>query len=96
MDIAQVESNDSRTTAESVPISGIQPENDIETIAVLSFNAVDNHHDANKNMEAEEKEDWRNNVNVSDTHTRYRSQLEDVLGPLLTFGTAILVTSSHH
>lgn len=56
------------TTFESMPMSGIRPESDIDTINRLTAHTIDGYNQANLEMNAEGKEHWRSNINISDTY----------------------------
>lgn len=71
----------SRVTAESIPVSAIQPEPDIETVAALSSNAIDDREKANGTIESKSKNNWRHNINIATQYNRYKQQLEEVLDP---------------
>lgn len=73
---------ETRTTVESMPKSGIRPEPDVDTIKPLKAHAVDDHNQANREIESEGKEYWRSNRSISDTYLRYLFQLEKLLKPV--------------
>lgn len=64
-----------------MPSSGIRPEPDIDTINPLTAHTIEGHNQANLEIEAEGKEDWRSNIRISDTYLRYRFHLEELLEP---------------
>lgn len=72
--------HDLQMNVESIQIIRLQPEPDIETITLLT-QVVAGHKKASLEIEAEGKEDWRTNINISDTRIRHRKKLDEVLEP---------------
>lgn len=70
-----------RKTAESIPMTGLQPEPDIEKIKKFAAHAMDGYNNANQKIEAGGTLDWRTNINISDTYSRHRKELEGILEP---------------